>query len=84
MRSVVEPTGPEIAYFSPDLQWMLGHRDWLLRRERVGGWQGLVGAGFDERFLATVDRNPENGIYAGEFLEGPSIFDIPIEFTNIV
>jgi hypothetical protein len=63
---------------------MLGHRDWLLRRERTDGWCALTSDGFDERFLSTIVRNPQNGIYAGDFFEGRTIFDIPSEFTNLL
>ena len=84
MRSSVDEGGSESGYFSPSLQWMAGHRDWLLRRMWCDGWYGLLNDGFDERFLATVTRNPVNGMYSGDFFEGSAIFDIPAEFNQVV
>ena len=84
MSNAVDRAGPEGRYFSLDAQAMLGHQAWLLRRPRIAGWRGVMDEEFDERFLASVTRNPRNGTYAGEFRTGDVLFEIPPAFSGMI
>lgn len=84
MADAVGHAGREGSYFSIDQQSMLGLQTSLLRYPRIAGWRALAEEDFDQRYLATVTRNPKNGIYVGDFMDGAVIFDIPAEFAGVV
>lgn len=84
MHDAVAEGGSEKTYFSTDQAWMLSHQPWLLGLPEVDGWSALVAFGFDERFMAGVKCNPENGCHSGLFFDGGATFIIPDDFTDLV